>query len=380
MNFSQKIKSYFTSLNPDLMSELEKTAAFPEFIFKDWHQMGLMTAALPREHGGLGASMEELILIASELGRYDPGLFSSWIGNLLGVTAIVEFAHSELKHEVLESYVQKKELMSFCFTEPEAGTDAGALGTVFSPTQGGIMINGHKHLITNIQYASHYVVFARPNSSDKKSGISAFYIPCGHPGVTVGEPHEKLGHRLSNTGRIEFQKVTVGERHLLGAYHQGLEVLGRCISRTKTLIGAASVGLSKRAYDLAVEHLSQRVLYGQPLIKRSDIRAQLAELYTRIEAAWLLTQKAGRSWDQGDAVKEASMAKYYGAQVAVSTVSQAMELCGGLAYMVDHPLSRMYRDAKLFEIYEGASLVQLAIVAREVFKPAQPTRRLEEAA
>lgn len=365
------LRSYLNSLDPAFLRQLDQNSTFPQPIFKEFHRLGIMNCALSPSLGGAGVNMQEMAQLASELGYFSPGLFSGWAACLLGTTAISLFAQEEIKQKILATYSNEKQIMSFCFTEPDAGTDAELLSTTFSKTANGYVLNGNKHLITNINHAHHYVVFARPkDKNDPIQTASAFYVDSTANGITVGVPFEKMGHRESNTGSVTFTNVHISRQNLLAEHGAGIEILSRCISRTKTLIAAAAAGLCRKANEITIDYLSQRVLYGMPLIKRADIRAQLADFNVRMEAAWLLTLNAGRAWDNGNAIKEASMAKYYSSMVAVEFVSKAMELCGGLAYLQDHPMSKMYRDAKLFEIYEGASLVQLSIVARETLRSA----------
>ena len=367
-----------TKVEPNLL-KWDKDATFCSEVFKVLHETGFMAYGIPTECGGRSAAMVDLLAISRLLASYSPGVFTGFIGNLLGQTAIYRFGSEDLRQRVLRQHLEEKSLLSFCVTEAETGTDVGNMVTTCQRQESGFLLNGGKHYITNLNHAKHYVVMARaPDHVPSITGLTAFYVPAETPGIVVGKPLQKLGHREADTGYMSLENVFVPATNLLGRVGDGQDVLATCISRTKTLIAGASVGICDRAHLEAVAYLSTKQRYGKPLLVKKEIQMLLAELHTKKEAAWLLACQAGDTWDrEGIAVKDSSMAKFYAGNLATDYVSTCLELCGASGYMEENILSKLYRDAKLMSIYEGASLVQLAFVAKTIF--ATPAKATEAA-
>lgn len=353
----------------------DREEAFPLEHFKKLHDLGWLQAVIPTEYGGVGATTTDLLEIGRAIAYGSTGMFTSMLGNLLGLTALIEFAPEDLKEKICTDYVKTFSLFSFCMTEPDAGTDVANIATTATPCEGGYRITGKKCFITNANYSSHLCVFAKiPALEGVKPKITAFYLSGRSKGITRGKPLSKLGQRESNTSEIYFDEVFVPSEHVLGSVGDGLSVLKRCIARSKTLIGAAAVGISERANDITVQFLENRIHYGAPLLSLPTIYSQLALLNTEKEAAWCLTQQAAWCWDSGDsALKESSMAKFFSSDMATRFISECLELNGGYGFSSEFEISRLYRDVRGFEIFEGASLVQLNIIAKQLF----PSKRHE---
>lgn len=350
--------------------EWDEKEVCPESVFQDLHRLGVFHAFSPQECGGLGSSVKDLALIARALAYGSPGVFSSAIASLLAISPIALYGSPALKRLIAENYVNRFTFWSYCMTEPDSGSEISKLRTIAKKTKGGYLIQGRKCFITNANLAKHLVVFASMEGSWEggKSNLSAFYIPADTSGVSTGKPLRKLGQRDSNTSEVFFDNVFVPEEHRIGNEGQGLQIAFRCLQRSKTLIAAAAVGSCDRIFDLVSHHLEQRVLYGKPLIEIPSIHSLLAKLYTHTEAAWLLTQSAARCWDSGDfAIKEASMAKMFSSDHTVRFANEALELFGGYGYTREYEIEKIYRDVKVYEIYEGPTLVQQALIAREIF-------------
>lgn len=369
----QPLNEFLTNHVDPFVIEWDASSLFPERIFHDLHTMGVIGAGLLAKHGGRELPMIDLLSIANELAYHSPGIFSSWIGNMLAQTAVSRFGREEIATKVCADHLTTKTLMSFCATEYETGTDVNRMITRANQVDGGYELFGRKHYITNINHATHLVVFARLVTADgtPESGFSAFYVPANAPGVMVGKPLSKLGQRESNTGQVEFERVRIPENYLLGNPGDGYHILASCISRTKTLISGASVGVCRRAESEAMAYLTGVQRYGEPLLARKEVQNLLTSLHARQEAAWLLACKAGAAWDQkGIANYEASLAKYFAADAAVEFVGECLELTGASGYMSESFLSKLHRDVKLFEIYEGATFVQQALFGKELYGPA----------
>jgi len=356
-------------VDPQLLN-WDKQELFPTQVYLEMHRLGLIALSLPVSLGGTGAPMIDLLTVVEKLAYHSPAIASAWIGHVLFHTAISKFARPEIASKILGQHLSQKTLVSFCATEKETGFDLFKMGTTARRVEGGYRITGRKHFITNINYAQQLVVFARimDTNGTLDSEMSAFYLPRNLPGISVGAPLSKLGQRESNTGSVEFNDVFVSEENLLGNAGQGGLILATCLSRTKTLIAGAASGICHRAEDEAVQYLSNTWRYGQPLLAKREIQTILSNQRINREAAWLFACRSGAVWDtKGIAVYESSMAKLFAADCAVQAVNEALELTGATGYMNESALSKLYRDVKVLEIYEGSTLVQQNIVGKELY-------------
>ena len=355
---------------------------FPVDLYQKLHTMGWMQASIPKRHGGPELSTLDLATLSRELAYGSCGVMLSTMVNLLSNTALSLYGSASLQTKLFPELLRRFSFWSFAMTEPNAGTDVARTETRATPVRGGYEISGQKCFITNANFADHLIVFAQLNSNvseSSKSNLSAFYIPAGIPGVSRGKAIVKLGQKESNTSELYFEKVFIPEENLLGKAGDGLKILFHCIHRSKTLIAAAGVGACERAFELATQHLNQRIHYGKPLLTQPTISSLLAQLKTEVEAAWLLTCRAASVWDTGDfAVKEASMAKLYSADVSMKVVTEILELFGGYGYMAEYEIERIFRDVRALEIFEGATFVQQLLIAKEIFPELRDTPKLRE--
>jgi butyryl-CoA dehydrogenase len=265
-------------------------------------------------------------------------------------------------------------------TEPDSGTDIHASKTEAVLSGDHYALSGKKCFITNANVATHYVVFARTPKADPKDPLTAFYVPANAAGVSRGKPLEKLGHRESDTGEIYFDQVKVPVSHRIGREGEGIKIAFRSLHRSKTILAGGAVGTCDRALELARDFLSQRVHYGKPLITIPTIRSMLAQLHTEVEASWLLTCLAAATWETGDmAIREASQAKMFAGHTASKVTCEVLELMGGYGFTTELEIERLYRDAKFYEIIEGATFVQQVLISKELF-PREATTKAREAA
>jgi acyl-CoA dehydrogenase len=350
---------------------------FPWEIHRALHRLGVPQAAIPVELGGRGAPMIDLLCMARELAYGSAGITTSTLINILAMTSVILFGDQDLRRRLCNEFLQEYSLWSYCMTEPEAGSDLFNLRTTARRVEGGYVLQGAKQFITNGSLSSHLVVYGRLLDAPRRGEeVTLFYVPGEAPGLTRGAPLRKMGQRESDTAPIFLDEVFVPTAHRLGAEGQGLDINTRCLQRSKALIGAGGVGICRRAFDLVTQRLADRVLFRRPLLQQPAIRHQLAALWTEVEAAWLLSCAAGEKWDSGaSSVKEASMAKMFSAHTTVKFVNEALELFGGYGYLSSCEIERLYRDAKVLEIFEGPTLIQQLLIAGELFPPpALPAR------
>jgi alkylation response protein AidB-like acyl-CoA dehydrogenase len=344
---------------------------FPERLYRRLHELGWLQAFVPRELGGSGVSTLDMLCICRELGYGSTGVFSSTIVNMLALTPILLHARPELRQELAREFTSRFFLWSYAMTEADTGSNIAATKTVARPVAGGYRLSGRKAFITNAGVAEKLVTFAQVMVSGKPR-LTCFYVPGDAKGVTRGKPLAKLGQHDSNTSEVYFDDVFVPEAHRIGEEGAGLKIAFQALQRSKTMIAGAGVGLCRRAFELVTAHLAARTIFPKPLLSFSAIRNQLAELETRSRAAWLLACDAAQAWDNGVAVgdpalRQASMAKAFGADTTVTYAEEVLELFGGYGFTEEFEISRLYRDCKVLEIYEGPTLVQNALIARTLF-------------
>lgn len=346
---------------------------FPVSLFDELHRLGWMQAFIPEEFGGLGASTSELIRIIRALAYGSPGMATSLSASMTAVLAIILGAKEGLRARVCEDILNNPSFASFCFTEPDCGSDVLSIKTKAVPVEGGYLLTGKKCFVTNANFSKHLVVVAKIDGIEHpKKAITLFYIPSDAKGLSKGTAYDKMGQRDSNTGELFFDQIFVSEKNRIGQEGEGLSIAIRSLQRSRTTFAAAAVGLCDRAGDLVKNYLEERVLYGKPLITQPAIRNSLAQLHTEKEAVWLLTCVAATEWEQDHfEFRFSSMAKLMAGQIAVKFASQSLEFFGGWGYMKEYEIERIYRDAKFYEIAEGPTFVQQIIIAKELFSEPQ---------
>ncbi len=365
------LQRYFRkNVKPNVLDWDEK-GYFPQGVFEELFRLGLMTAAYPRSCGGTENTTEMLLEVARELGYFSPGIFSSWVANIFAQTAIAQNAPSHLMEELARDQIKGMSLLSLAANESGAGSDLRTIQTRAVRVPGGFRISGAKHFITNANHASHFLVLVETRGESSPE-LTFVLIPSNSEGISIERPIEKLGQGESNTSNLEFENVFVPERAVLGACGSGLDILARAISRSKTLISGAAVGVARRAHEEVVQYLSMTERSGKSLLSRKDLQTVLVNHHVQMNAGWGLAREAALAWDRnGVAVLEASMAKLFCADMAVSVVDDSIEMLGARGYLRDGILAKLYRDVKLFEIYEGASSIQVALIAREMISKLQ---------
>lgn len=344
----------------------DELGEFDHTMAQEMHRNGILRVITPKEYGGPALPVADLIWVARTLAHGSAGVAATWIGNLLGYSAVILYAKKDLRHKVCTRFEKEYGLWSFAMTEKGCGSDLEKTGTTAIKTKTGYIINGEKNFITNATYATDISLFAATFSEDGQPlGISCFYIPGDSPGLTRGPGEKKLGWRESNTGHLFLKDVVVPAEHLLGEEGEGLRILTHCLNRSKTLLGAVSVGICDRAFELTMTRLTDTSRFGKALIEKHSIRHVLARLSVKVETAWLLTCRAAATWDNNDyAIKEASMAKLHGGEVGTEVTGKCVELFGARGFLNDYEISKLYRDAKAIEIVEGPTLVQELLISK----------------
>jgi acyl-CoA dehydrogenase len=347
----------------------DETAEFPrEIIQKAW-ELGLSSTCIPSEYGGVGLSAVESCLITEEIAWGCAGMGTSIMCNDLGLMPIVIAGTSEQKKEWLTTCAQSFKLVSFCLSEPQAGSDVAGLQLQCVKDGDAYLLSGTKCWITNGGVADLYTVFATLDRASRHNGICAFIVPTSTPGITIGKKEDKMGQRASDTRVIHFDNVRVPAAQRLGQEGEGFKIAMRTLDRTRPPIGSLATGIARRALDESLKYARERKAFGFPIGGFQAVQFMLADMAKEIEAARLLTLQSAWMVDRGlRASKHSSFAKCFATDAAMRITTDAVQIFGGNGYTREYPVEKLMRDAKLMQIYEGTNQIQRLVIARELLK------------
>jgi butyryl-CoA dehydrogenase/short/branched chain acyl-CoA dehydrogenase len=347
-----------------LMDEAQRMDAD---LIEKMFALGLMGIEIPEEYGGSGGTFFDAVLAVELLSAVDPAVaLLVDVQNTLVASALLRWANDDQKRKYLPRLAEDT-VGAYALSEAGSGSDAFALQTRAEKLGSDYVLNGRKLWISNAKEAGLFIVFATVNASAGYKGITAFLIERDTAGFTVGRKEDKLGIRASSTCELILDDCAVPEAQVLGAVGQGYKVAMETLNEGRIGIGAQMLGLAEGAWGHAVNHAKARKQFGKPLVEFQAMQFQLAEMATQIEAAKLLVYNAARLKDARRSFrKEAAMAKYFASHTAERVASLAVEVLGGLGFVKDSPVEKLYRDAKIGSIYEGTSFMQLAAIAKSV--------------
>lgn len=351
-------------------AEYDKGEAFGWDVINKAFEVGLITCEIPEEYGGGGLSHLDTAILSEELAWGCAGMYTTLMASSLAFTPIILFGTDDQKKTFLKPFTEECGLAAFCLTEREAGSDAGGLKTRAIRKGDEYVINGSKCFITNGGVAKLYVVFALTDPDKGARGMSAFIVPRETPGIEIGKEEDKLGHRASNTCEVYFDDVRVPVANLLSKEGMGFLIAMKTLDKTRAAVGAGGVGVARAALEHAVEYSKTRVQFGKPIALFQQVGFRIAQMAAEVNAArWMVWNAAWRI-DAGLKFSlESAMAKFFASDVAMATANSALEILGGYGYMRDYPLEKLFRDAKLLQIYEGTNDIQRLVVSREVIGP-----------
>lgn len=330
--------------------------------------VGLMGVVVDPKWGGAGADLMAYVLALEEIAAGDAGVSTIMSCNVSPCcTTIQNHGTDYQKKKFLRPMATGEVVGAFALTEPHTGSDAANIRTRAERKNGKWVLNGAKQLITSAAISGIVTVYAVTDPSSGKHGISAFIVPKGTKGFSVGRLESKMGQRSSDTGQLLFDNVELSDDHLLGHEGQGLALALGNLEVGRIGIAAQSVGMARAAYKAALSYAVERQAFGKKIIEHQAIAFKLADMATDIEAARQLTWHAARLKDAGlPCMKEASMAKLFASEAAERVASAAIQIHGGYGYMKDFPVERIFRDCKATQIYEGTSDVQRLVISRNL--------------
>ncbi|MEN0004581.1 MAG: acyl-CoA dehydrogenase family protein [Bacteroidota bacterium] len=356
-----------TRIRPHVM-EWDEAQIFPKDLFHEMGDYGFLGILVPEHYGGAGLGYQEYITVIEEIGKVCGSIgLSVAAHNSLCTNHILMFGNEEQKQHYLPKLATGEWIGAWGLTEPNTGSDAGRMKCVAERDGDYYVINGAKNFITHGKSGDVAVVIVRTGELLDSHGMTAFIIEKGTPGFTSGKKENKLGMRASETAELIFDNCRVHKSQMLGNEGEGFIQSMKILDGGRISIAALSLGIAKGAYEASLKYAQEREQFGKPIMKFQGVSFKIADMATQIEAAELLTRKAGDLKDAGEKVtKISAMAKYYASEVAVSVSTEAIQVHGGYGYTKDFPVEKYYRDSKLCTIGEGTSEIQKLVIAREV--------------
>ncbi len=350
-------------------AEHDRAETYPAEVVRAAHEVGLLNVGVPEEVGGLGLGMVDEVVIGEEIAYGCMGIFTILMASELGITPVLLAGSPEQKKRVLGPLLAGPKLAAFALSEPNNGSDAGAMTTRAELRGDEVVINGVKTWISNGGIADFSVVFATFDPEQRHKGTLAVVVPGGAPGLTSNKLHGKLGQRASPTYEMVFEDVRVPRANVLGEPGDGFKIAMRTLDKTRVPVAAGAVGVARRALDESVAYAQQRHAFGRPIADFQAIQFKLANMKIGIETARWQTYRAAWLVDRDEPHSEAAaIAKAYASDMAFDAAQEAINVFGGYGYMNEYPVEKLMRDVKLNQIYEGTNEIQRLVIARSVLR------------
>ena len=349
-------------------AEWDRTRHFARDVIDELGRLGFLGMTVPEEYGGMGLDTITYLLALEELAAADAGVaVTVGVHSAIPATMLLRHGTAAQKERWLRPMAGGERLCGFALSEPDAGSDAASLRTRAVRDGDHWVLSGTKAWVTNGGTADLMVVIAR---SDR--GICAFIVPTDAAGYRPGKPEDKMGLRASNTVAITFEELRLPAQHLLGEEGMGFGYAMEALDVGRLGVATQAVGIARRALEHSVAYCGERKQFDRPIREFQAVQFKLADMATRVEAARALAHAAAARKDRGeDITQHASMAKLFASETAMWVTTQAVQLFGGYGYMRDFPVEKLFRDAKVTEIYEGTSEIQRLIIARELYPRAE---------
>jgi alkylation response protein AidB-like acyl-CoA dehydrogenase len=347
--------------------EMDDHAKIPRELVDRLFELGVMGIEIPESYGGAGAGFFHSVLAVEAFSRVDPSIgVLVDVQNTLVINALLRWAGEEIKRRYLPKLASGT-VGAYALSEAGSGSDAFAMATRAAESGDGWVLSGRKLWITNGNEADLFIVFANANPDAGYRGITAFLIERGFSGFAVGKKEDKLGIRASSTCELLLEDCRVPRANVLGEIGKGYKVAIETLNEGRIGIGAQMIGLAQGALDHTIAYTKDRRQFGKSIADFQAVRHQLARAATEIEAARLMVYNAARLRDAGQAfLKEAAMCKIFASEVAERVTSLCVNLHGGNGFVKDYPVEKLYRDAKIGQIYEGTSNLQLETIAKQL--------------
>ena len=347
----------------------DESEEFPMPVIKKAWEQGLLNSGIPKKYGGPGYGLLDACIIVEEISSACPGIATSIFDNNLGAEPIIIGGNEEQKARILGELTNEFKLIAFATSEPTMGSDVAGMKCKAEKDGDDYILNGAKFWITNGGFADYITVFATVDPEQKHKGIAAFIVDTKTEGVRLGKHIPKLGQRASNTVAVTLKNVRVPEKNILAKPGRGFVLAMQTFAHTRPAIGAFATGCARSAMEYAIDYANKREAFGRPISNFQAIQQKIADMYKDIEAARLLTHKAAWEADQGlDNNMSSAVAKAFASDVVMRVTTEAIQVYGGYGYLRTYPVEKLFRDAKLYQIYEGTSEVQRIVISRFALK------------
>lgn len=358
-------------------AEWDSQALFPQEALRELGRLGFMGMTVPVEWDGAGTDYVAYALALEEIAAGDGAVSTIMSGhNSVGCMPLVEYGSPEQKEKYLRPMARGELLSAFCLSEPQSGSDAGAIRTRAERRHGSYILNGTKQFITSGKNADVALVFAASDLALGKRGISCFIVETRQSGYCVGRIENKMGQHASDTCEVRFEDLSVGEENRLGAEGQGYHIALANLEGGRIGIAAQAVGMARAAYEIALGYAQERKSFGKAIIEHQAVAFRLADMATQLEAAHHLVLHAAALRSQGlPCLKQASMAKLFSTEAAERICSDAIQTMGGAGYMTDYGVERIFRAVRGSKIYEGTNDIQRLVIGRAIVADTQQKQR-----
>ena len=346
------------------VAELDVKGEFPMDVFNKMCDAGLYGLNIPEAYGGLGVDLKTQVMLHEELGRVDAGFSFAFFINADNADIVIRFAKDEeQKKYIAKKILQDRALCSVCITEPNAGSDAAGMTTTAVSDGDEYVLNGTKSFISGAPLADIFLVLAKTDKDKGAKGISLFLVEKSD-GVQIGKEEEKMGIRLSSTSEVILQDVRIPASRLVGDEGKGFVYIMQYLERVRFTTMACGLGAAQNALDLAVKYAKERVQFGKPIIKNQALGFKLADIHIKIAAARSMLLYAAAMADEGIPMEDISPStKVFVSETTVWAVNEALQIFGGYGYMREYPMEKLYRDARIFPIFEGTNEIQKLVVS-----------------
>ena len=359
-----------TELTKEILDKVEEEEVFPEEILDKMAKAGFFGIKVPKQYGGQGGDARSYVIVMEEIARVS-GVASIYVSspNSLSGGPFLLSGNAEQKEKYLRPVVTGEKKVCFALTEPGAGSDAGGMQTTAVKDGDYYVLNGRKTFITMAPLADWAVVYAKTDMSMGTKGISAFIVDMKQEGVSCGKPEKKMGVVGCATSDIILENVRVHKDNLLGQEGKGFINAMKTLDTGRMGVAAQSIGVAQGCLDEAIKYAKERKQFGRPIAKFQAIAFMLAEMAPKLEAAKNLVYKTAWLIDNGqDASMAASMAKFYASEVCNEIAAKTVQIHGGYGFIKDYKIERMFRDCRVFTIYEGTSQVQQMVISGKLLK------------
>ena len=360
------VKTIHDFLNKELkpnLRELDRDGTFPDDIYRRSFELGLNSFEIPEAFGGLGLDYSTAAAIYEEMGYFDAGIALTMCTTNLALKPVL-IAGNDAQKKLFCDRILEKGYASFALTEPGGGSDVASTRTKAVRDGDDYVINGAKCFITNGAYAGVYVVVASTEPGAGAKGLTAFIVERDRAGISIGKEEDKCGIRTTNTVEVVFEDVRVPADHRLGAEGEGFKIAMKTLDLSRPFVAAIAVGMAQRALDEAVKYSKERVTFGRPICKFEALQFMMADMDIKVETARQMYRHAVELMTRHlPFSREAAITKCYCTDILNQVTTDAVQVMGGYGYMREYPVEKIFRDAKIFQIFEGTNQIQRVVIS-----------------